>query len=198
MSENQTVRVVAGTSRGHPLVAPQGQQTRPTSDRVREAMFNALGSLDVVEGAGVLDLFAGSGALGIEALSRGAARCTFVDQERRAIDAIRTNVAATGVADRTDIVTSDVLRYLAGTGAGGDIDLVLADPPYAFDQWDDVMASIAVTVGGGILVIESDREIDLPSTWSCVRQKRYGTTLVLIARRTPDQALQATLPHPTE
>jgi 16S rRNA (guanine966-N2)-methyltransferase len=182
------VRVVAGSSRGRTLVAPEGQLTRPTSDRVREATFNALVSLDAVDGADVLDLFAGSGALGIEALSRGAASCTFVEHDRRALAAIRANLDATGLGDRATVVGGDALRFLDhGTSPAT---LVLADPPYAFDDWDRVLAS----VDRGLLVIESDREIELPPTWEAARRKWYGGTLVLIARRPPDQASQATSP----
>src|SRR5438105_4298652 len=92
------MRVVAGTARGIRLVAPPGRDTRPTSDRVREATFNALGSLGAIEDARVVDLFAGTGALGIEALSRGAAHATFVERERAAIDTIERNLAAARLA----------------------------------------------------------------------------------------------------
>jgi 16S rRNA (guanine966-N2)-methyltransferase len=176
-------------------VAPEGDGTRPTSDRVREATFNALVSLGAVDGAEVLDLFAGSGALGIEALSRGAATCTFVEHDRRALAAIRTNLAATGLTDRATVVPGDAVRFLDHPPSA---DLLLADPPYAFEDWDRVLAA----AGPELLVIESDREIALPPTWEAVRRKWYGSTLVLIARRPPDQASQATSPtsrpNPTE
>ena len=95
------MRVVAGEARGRRLVAPEGSKTRPTLDRVRESMFNSLGSLDAVDGARVLDLFAGSGALGIEALSRGATSCVFVDHGRDARNAISVNLETTGFLDRS-------------------------------------------------------------------------------------------------
>src|SRR3954452_20915171 len=94
------MRVVAGTARGRPLRAPRGNDIRPTSDMVREAIFNSLTSMDAIADATVYDLFAGTGALGIEALSRGAAHVTFVDHDRTAIAAIEANLAATGLADR--------------------------------------------------------------------------------------------------
>jgi 16S rRNA (guanine966-N2)-methyltransferase len=173
------VRVVAGIARGRRLVTPPGTDTRPTSDRVREAIFNALGSLDVVEGSAVLDLFAGSGALGIEALSRGAASATFVDLNAKATAAIETNLATTGLIGT--IVRADAHRY-----DDGPFDLALLDPPYATtdEQWAHLLGHVQATV----IVVESDREIDLGSRWEMLRVKRYGTTVVQIGRRTePDR-----------
>src|SRR5258705_6256920 len=103
------MRVVAGELRGRRLVAPAAATTRPTTDRVREAVFNALGSLDVVVGARVLDLFAGSGALGIEALSRGAAAATFVDTSPKAIETVQANLAATGLTGT--LISADAHPY---------------------------------------------------------------------------------------
>ena len=126
------MRVVSGEARGRRLVAPAGQDTRPTTDRVRESMFNALESLEAVAGATVLDLFAGSGALGIEALSRGAARCTFVEHDRAALAAVRANLEATGLAGRAEVVSGDAHRALTSfSAAGRRFDLALLDPPYA-------------------------------------------------------------------
>jgi 16S rRNA (guanine966-N2)-methyltransferase len=170
------VRVVAGTAGGRRLVAPAGRDTRPTSDRVRGAVFNSLESMDAVDGAHVLDLFAGSGALGIEALSRGAAHATFVDRDRQAVVAVRTNLDALGLADRADVVTADAVPYL--TSVAGRYDLVLLDPPYAFDEWTRVFAALPPAV----VVAESDRDIDPGEGWDVVRQKRYGTTLVTTIR----------------
>jgi 16S rRNA (guanine966-N2)-methyltransferase len=190
------MRVVAGSARGHKLVAPDGSATRPTSDRVREATFNALNSLDAIDEAIVLDLFAGSGALGIEALSRGAAHCTFVEHDRGALVAVRANLAATGLADRAEVVAADGLRFVDRPRP---VDLVLADPPYAFADWPDLLTSIDRLHPGTItVVIESDRDVEPPATWTSVRQKRYGGTLVLIARKPSDQASGATPPSPTE
>src|SRR5688500_6095905 len=105
------MRVVGGSAGGRRLRAPAGRSTRPTADRVREAMFNSLGSLDAVVGARVLDLFAGSGALGIEALSRGAAAATFVDSDARALAVVRANLDDTGLAGAT-LVRADALAFL--------------------------------------------------------------------------------------
>ena len=122
------MRIVAGTFRSRRLVAPAGQGTRPTSDRAREALFAMLGDID---GARVLDCFAGSGALGLEALSRGAATCAFVERDRAAVAALRANVAALDVADRCAVRAIDVRRALrADAAAGRQYDLFLIDPPY--------------------------------------------------------------------
>jgi 16S rRNA (guanine966-N2)-methyltransferase len=145
---------------------------------VREATFNALASLDVLRDAAVLDLFAGSGALGIEALSRGAAHCTFVEQARPAIAAVRQNLDVLGLSERATVVTMDVDRYLRSAGPGR-VDLALADPPYAYDGW----AGLVDTVPAAVLVAESDRAVDPADGWELVRTRRYGTTHVTILRR---------------
>ena len=180
------MRVVAGTARGIRLVAPAGHGTRPTSDRVREATFNALGSLGLIEGASVLDLFAGSGAMGIEALSRGAAAATFVDNERSAIEAIHANLAATKLASSATVVRGDAARF--ATRESARFDLAVADPSYAFDAWPELLAEIHVPV----VVIESDREIEVGIDWAVVRMRRYGSTVVTISRRRSHH--QETLP----
>src|SRR5262245_2322311 len=133
------MRVVAGSARGRTLVAPPGARTRPTTDRVREAIFNALGSRGGVEGEPVADLFAGSGALGVEALSRGAAHVTFVDRDRAARQAIRRNVEACGFADQATIVGLPVERWLAGLAAGARFAVAFCDPPYAYDAWPELL-----------------------------------------------------------
>lgn len=122
------MRVIAGVLGGRSLVAPRGQGTRPTSDRVREALFNVLGD---VTGAVVLDLYAGTGALGIEALSRGATRAAFVESGRPALASLRSNLEALGLTASSAIVASPVLRAVRGLSSYGPFDLVLADPPYA-------------------------------------------------------------------
>lgn len=176
------MRVVAGTARGRALSTPQGAATRPTSDRVREAIFNALYSLgDVVHEARVLDLFAGSGALGIEALSRGAASATFVERGRPALGAIRRNVTTLGFDALAVIEAADVLDWLRR--ASGEYDLVLCDPPYDFDQWPALLELIAGVVPTGIAVLESDREIDVGEQWDVIRTRRYGGTVVSIVQR---------------
>jgi 16S rRNA (guanine966-N2)-methyltransferase len=166
------VRVIAGEFRGRRLAAPRGSGTRPTSDRVREATFNSLGSMGVVEDAVVLDAFAGSGALGIEALSRGAARCTFVERDRGALAALRANLAACGLgADRAAVVVGD-----GRTHATGSYDLALLDPPYTFDEWDDLLRPLDASVA----VCETSRALTPPEGWRLARSKAYGGTVVNI------------------
>lgn len=174
------MRVVAGTARGRRLVAPAGQSTRPTSDRVREATFNALGSLGAIEDAEVVDLFAGSGAMGIEALSRGATHVTFVDVDHAARRAVKANLETTGLGEQATVVAADVLTFLDATDRH--FDLAVLDPPYAFDDWGDVLTTLSAEVA----VMESDREIDPGPDWSVLRSRRYGTTVVTICRRSSD------------
>jgi 16S rRNA (guanine966-N2)-methyltransferase len=122
------MRVVAGDLRGRRLVSPPAATTRAATERVRESLFAMLEP--EIAGARVLDLFAGAGTLGLEALSRGAAHATFVERDRAALAAVRANVASTGVADRARVVATDVTRFLSG-GPGGPYDIVFCDPPFA-------------------------------------------------------------------
>jgi 16S rRNA (guanine966-N2)-methyltransferase len=169
------MRVVAGELGGRKLVAPDGPSTRPTTDRVREAVFNSLGSAGVIEGAVVADLFAGSGAVGIEALSRGAARCVFVERDRQALRALGQNLDALDLRDRSRVVPAD-----AATAAGTiDADIVFADPPYDFDAWPDLLAR----VNADLVVAESGAAIDPPDGWEATRVRRYGRTLVTFLER---------------
>lgn len=169
-------------------MAPQGRDTRPTLDRVREAVFNALASLDAVAGARVLDLYAGSGALGIEALSRGAAHATFVDTDRSARRAVEENLAATGLDERAEVVGADALAHLrrlaepVSADGRGAYDLVLLDPPYVTDDeaWGELFALVAAAAPGAVVVVESDREVPVPDGWDALRSKRYGGTLVSV------------------
>ena len=173
------MRVVSGDLGGRKLVTPDGSDTRPTSDRVREAMFNSLFSLDAIEGARVLDAFAGSGALGIEALSRGALHATFVETGRDALAALRENLETLQLGAQGRVVPGDALVHLERTAAEGEVyDLVLLDPPYGFDQWDELLAAVPV---GARVVIESDREVVVPDSWEVHRRKRYGGTVVTLA-----------------
>jgi 16S rRNA (guanine966-N2)-methyltransferase len=173
------VRVVAGSAKGRRLVAPEGRDTRPTSDRVRESIFNALFSLDAIEGATVLDLFAGSGALGIEALSRGADHCTFVEPARPALTALRANLDAAGLADRATVVAGSAEAYLTRRPVA--VDLALCDPPYTFDDWPALLAALPA----GLVVCESDRPIDPGQGARVVRTRRYSGTVVTFVRAPP-------------
>jgi 16S rRNA (guanine(966)-N(2))-methyltransferase RsmD len=174
------MRVIAGRWGGRRLRAPAGEATRPTSDRVREALFSVLGAR--VEGARVLDLFAGSGALGLEALSRGAADATFVDSAPAAIRAIRDNLSALG--GEAEVRRADARRYLgAASAAGRHYDLVFLDPPYRMAGWlgGELSAALpAVLAPGGVVVTESDRRAALDLDLPLIDERRYGDTLIRI------------------
>jgi len=162
-------------------VAPAGTATRPTPDRVREATFNALGSLGAVTHATVLDLYAGSGALGIEALSRGAAQCTFVDAARAARDAVAANLAACGMTERATVLAAPAERALADWARDGTrFDLALLDPPYEFEGWDELLGALRADLA----VAEAARGVEPADGWEVLREKRYGRTHVTILQRT--------------
>ncbi len=169
------MRVVAGDLRGRRIESPSGDATRPTTDKVREAVFNALGSLDVVEGARVLDLFAGTGAMGIEALSRGAAHCVFVERDRQALDVLRRNISQLGIGDRSTVVAADAH---AAVVQHRDVDLVIADPPYGYSSWSQLLRDVSAP----FVVLESDRDIGDVDGWATVRAKKYGRTHVSFLR----------------
>lgn len=178
------MRVVSGTAGGLRLVAPEGAETRPTSDRVREATFNALGSLGVITGARVLDLFAGSGAMGIEALSRGAAHATFVERDRAALRAISENLRRTGFDAQATVIAGDAYSFAAAAAAAPEADsdsydIAICDPPYAFDRWDELLSVLPARVA----VLESDHELAPAPGWEVGRTKRYGGTVVIVAHR---------------
>jgi 16S rRNA (guanine966-N2)-methyltransferase len=167
------VRVIAGSLRGRRIAAPTGTGTRPTGDRVREAVFNAVGSRIRLDGAVVVDLFAGSGALGIEALSRGAADVTFVERDPRALRVLRRNLDELGVAERATVVAADAGSWRPPEGSRPD--LVLADPPYAFAGWAELLGGLAAD----LVVAESDDEVTAPG-WVPVRARRYGAAFVTL------------------
>ena len=165
------IRVVSGEFGGRKLVVPDGLATRPTTDKVRQAVFNSLDSAGLIDGAAVVDLFAGSGALGIEALSRGAATCVFVERDRAALHALRANISALGLEQRTTVVTSDVTAWVPALRG---IDLALIDPPYEFDGWEQLLTVLQVPD----VVAEAGRPIEPPEGWEAVRSRRYGRTWV--------------------
>jgi 16S rRNA (guanine966-N2)-methyltransferase len=176
------VRVVAGRLGGRRLRAPRGADTRPTSDRVREALFSMLGPLD---DARVLDLYAGSGALGIEALSRGAQTATLVERDARAIAVIRANLEALGLgAEEAQVVHGPARAALRDASARGDAyDLVLLDPPYrdAPALGRELSEALpAVLAHAARVVTESDRRSPLDLVLPVVRERRYGDTLIRI------------------
>ena len=175
------MRVVAGAFKGRRLEAPPGRDTRPTSDRVREALFQVLGPLD---GFAALDLYAGSGALGIEALSRGAASAAFVETDPRALAAIRRNLEKIGV--EAAVHSRDALEFLERAG-GDSFDLVLIDPPYSSAQ--SLAGRLSelvprVTSQDALIVTESTKREPLELTLPLADERIYGDTRIAIHRAT--------------
>ena len=179
------MRVITGKARGTQLKTPQGQQTRPTADRVKEAMFSIL-HFDI-PGARVLDLFGGTGQLGIEALSRGAEHCTFVDESEKACSLIRENLKRTRLESQATVVRSDYLSFLKNCRET--FDLVILDPPYAEVFLENALKCITeidILQSGGIIVAERPVGKELP--WSFpgyTRSKdyKYGTVLLTLYRK---------------
>ena len=169
------MRVVAGELGGRKIVAPEGTSTRPTTDRVREAIFNSLGHSGILDGAVVADLFAGSGAVGIEALSRGAAQCVFVERDRHALGALRDNLDALDLGDRSRVITSDAMAVASSI----DCDVVFADPPYGFDEWERLLGLIRAD----LFVAEAGHRIPCPDGWEITREKKYGRAVVTFFER---------------
>ncbi|MFA9431315.1 16S rRNA (guanine(966)-N(2))-methyltransferase RsmD [Egicoccus sp. AB-alg2] len=173
------MRVVAGAARGRRLVAPKGHDVRPTTDRVKEALFSSLQPL--LPGAHVLDVFAGAGGLGIEALSRGAASVTFVERARPALDALRRNLDTVGLPG-AEVVATDVGRALRGALPGAPFDVVLADPPYRFDaeELQAVLAGLLDHLVDGATVVVERAARDAPPPWPVELlpqpPRRYGDT----------------------
>ena len=174
------MRVVAGRFGGRRLVAPPGDATRPTSDRVRESLFSVLGPS--TEGARVLDLYAGTGALGIEALSRGAAAAVFVDRAPAAIKAIRANLEALGIeADVRRMQARAALRTAADSGEA--YDLIFLDPPYrrSAELGRELSEALpAVLAPGARVISESDRRDRLELSLPLTDERRYGDTVIRI------------------
>ncbi|RZU73927.1 16S rRNA (guanine(966)-N(2))-methyltransferase RsmD [Micromonospora kangleipakensis] len=184
-------RIVAGTLGGRRLAAPPGASTRPTSDRVREALFSAVqAEMDLV-GARFADFYAGSGAVGLEALSRGAEHVLLVESDPRAARVIRENVAALRAAPAARLVTGRVATVLAAGPDGDPYDVVFADPPYAVPD-EEITAMLAALVDGGwlaadaLVVVERSSRTG-PVTWvegvTAERSRRYGETTLWYGRR---------------
>ena len=174
------MRVIAGSRKGHKLAAPRGLDTRPTSDRVRENVFNLVGPVD---GARVLDLFAGSGALGIEALSRGATSAVFVERDPDAVRTIERNLDKLRLTGAR-VIHGDVLRAIAQeANAGAKYDLVLVDPPYG--MLTEIQPRLArhlpsLLAAGGILVVETDSRTEPELPLAVRTSRRYGQTRVTL------------------
>ncbi|MCJ8157651.1 16S rRNA (guanine(966)-N(2))-methyltransferase RsmD [Sphingomonas sp. LaA6.9] len=176
------MRIIAGEWRGRALKAPAGRTTRPTSDRAREALFSMLTSrLGSFEGLRVADLFAGTGALGLEALSRGAAHCTFVENDRGAIAALKANVDALGAGARAEVRAQSAL-----TPVGGPFDLVMLDPPYGTGLGQQALAALAGRQGfntGCLVSIETARDeaVDIPGL-APDTERTYGKARLVLLR----------------
>ena len=179
------MRVITGTARGRKLKELPGLDTRPTTDKVKESIFNIV-QFDV-EGRRVLDLFAGTGQLGIEALSRGAERCVFVDASKEAARIIKENVSLTDFADRARVTQGDAMSFL--TSCREKFGLAFLDPPYASDLLDQAlerMAAIDIMTENGIIVCESALEKvlpDLSGPYERGREYRYGKIKLTLYRR---------------
>jgi 16S rRNA (guanine966-N2)-methyltransferase len=175
------MRVIAGRYRGRRLRAPRGTVTRPTSERVREGLFSMLGALD---GARVLDLFAGTGALGIEALSRGAEQVVFVERDRRAVEALRANLAALELDEEQALLRREDAHRAVKTAREQEetYDLLLIDPPYGRVRELGPELS-ALLAPGGRLVAESDRRAPPQLQLALVKERRYGDTEIRIYRQ---------------
>lgn len=176
--------MIGGELRGRRLTAPESRSVRPTSDRVREAIFDILFSLGGVEDLQVADLFAGTGALGIEALSRGSASVTFVDCDPLSLETIRHNLVSVGLADgerdgHATVIRADVENWVAS--AVSRYDVILCDPPYAFDRWEMLVKQLP----GDLVVLESGADIPRVEGWGFLKSRRYGGTIVTVARPDP-------------
>jgi 16S rRNA (guanine966-N2)-methyltransferase len=178
------MRIVAGAWRGRALIAPVGQTTRPTADRVRQALFDMLlhapwGGRDVLENACVLDAFAGTGAFGLEALSRGAAHATFIEHDRGALAALRGNVAACRAADRAVVLAVDVLAAPAGAPCG----LVFLDPPYGHDLVPRAvhrLYAMGWIAPGALVVAETGRDEAVPELGTLLADRTHGAARVTV------------------
>ena len=174
------MRIITGSAKGKKLVSLEGDATRPTSERIKEAVFSSI-QFDV-EGRRVLDLFAGSGQMGLEALSRGAARATFIDLSREAMDIVKQNAKTTGFFDVSHFLVSDWRNYIRKASGREQYDLVFVDPPYAMQCCADAAAYLAKTeliIPGAIVVLESgEEEIDLAdprlSGYRVIKSTHYG------------------------
>ena len=181
------MRVITGTARGRKLLEPVGMEIRPTTDQVKEAVFNILQG--DVEGRAVLDLFAGTGQLGIEALSRGAESCTFVDESREAVRLVKANLEKCGFSGT--VVQGDALRFLEGGETYG---LIFIDPPYRSGLYGEILRGIKhfdKLQTGGIMVVETPAELEPDSPglpYAKLRSYRYGKVRITTFTRNEDEA----------
>ena len=179
------MRVISGSARGRRLKGLQGMDTRPTTDKVKESLFNIIQF--EIEGRRVLDLFGGTGQLGIEALSRGADHCTFVDMRKEAAALIRENLRLTGLSERSRVVQGDALSFLSSCGEK--FDVILLDPPYHTELLEKSVERITefdILREHGIMICESAAERELPALpppYERGREYRYGKIRLTVCRR---------------
>lgn len=179
------MRVIAGTMRGLKLSAPDGMNTRPTLDRVREAVFSML--MPYLNDAVILDLFAGSGAMGIEALSRGASEAVFVDSDRSSIACINNNIRSSKAEERAHVILSDAHKYLSDCNKS--FDIIFLDPPYFDNIYSTILDMIAknnVLSPEGIIVVEWDYETGFSNNcdmFSVIKEKKYGRVGITTLKR---------------
>lgn len=176
------MRVISGTARGIKLSSLDGLDTRPTLDNVKEAIFSMI--FLHTDGARVLDLFAGSGAMGIEALSRGADEAVFVDSNPKACEVVRANLTKARMSDKARVVCASAQEYIDSIAEGESFDLIFLDPPYALgllDETIDRLCERALVKKGGLIIAEADNgtPIDVKS-YKLLKQKKYGRVLVYI------------------
>ena len=185
------MRVITGTARGRKLKEPAGMETRPTTDRVKEGIFSSIQF--ELEGRRVLDLFGGTGQMGIEALSRGAAHCTFVDLRKEAVAIIRENVALTGFADRAQIVQGDALAFLSRCRET--FDVIFLDPPYGsglLEKTMELVGTIDIVSENGIIVCENGSSAGWPMVsppYRLQKEYRYGKIKTALYRRMTDDSV---------
>ncbi|WP_028307390.1 16S rRNA (guanine(966)-N(2))-methyltransferase RsmD [Desulfitibacter alkalitolerans] len=172
------MRIISGYAKGRRIIAPRGTKIRPTSDRVKEAIFNTISPL--VYKSDFLDLFAGTGNIGIEALSRGANSCTFVDQSPKAIKCIRNNLANIGFEDRSTIILGDSRKII--NKLTKIYDIIFLDPPYGYDLVVPIVKKLKLLLKEeGIIVVETESKIELPpqcDTFRLLKTSKYGDTQV--------------------
>jgi 16S rRNA (guanine(966)-N(2))-methyltransferase RsmD len=192
------MRIISGTSKGRKLATPKGSSVRPTSDRVKESIFNILRG--EVEGKVVLDLFAGTGNLGIEALSRGAKKTTFVEKGWRGLRLIRQNLLQCGMMERAEIIPKDAIRSIGLLSQKGRaFDLILMDPPYEKGLIQRILNKLRdrpIYRENSILVVEHGRREPLPEHlwgWELIRQRQIGDTMISFLIPRPEKALDEKL-----
>ena len=182
------MRIIAGRLKGRRLKSPRGENIRPTADRVRESIFSLIQARTSIEDARVLDAFCGTGAFGIEAISRGAASAVFIDSSPAALKIAALNAESLGVSDQCQFLRRDVIRYLKGPQTPR-FDLIFADPPYSFNQIDLIpRLALDALSETGLLVLEHDMTHRFDVGSRAIESRSYGRTIVTIFRKSVSSA----------